>query len=407
MSEILPQPTDNDERRLWFDYIKAVNERRLQSTQRSGITSYVLLATLVGLFYRFGPAVPEFFTQSGKVRAAVAIFVLLTVILLGFSIGMAALEIFCAGEGEFRATPKSAETLIPFFVGVGSFCGAVVILLEVWVAISTFSQMKFAKVVVITNAVWLAVNIIYPIARYRQLARKAKNIKNPLPRFGLFRQPRWSSLLGSCLAFTWTVLGMIALIQYLRTLPNYGIPPFKAAGMGVVVISIISFMVLRSLGDAIQSQYFGLERDIVLNRMAPSEISDRYLRDLSGPDMAQWLDDSLVTLDRKEEHLQLETKSAQEKLKEISQIRVEYGTERKQRAETAILRLRKALDDCLSQYDALTFQADFFLNTYKTQEENVALRERFTILKEKFLAYKERASETLNVLDELAKITQT
>jgi hypothetical protein len=86
MPEIPQNLNDNEERKLWFEYIKTLNERRLQSSQRSGVTTYVLVATLIGLLYRFGPDVPQFVTQPDKVRAAVTSFVLITVIVFSFLI---------------------------------------------------------------------------------------------------------------------------------------------------------------------------------------------------------------------------------------------------------------------------------------------------------------------------------
>jgi hypothetical protein len=203
----------------------------------------------------------------------------------------------------------------------------------------------------------------------------------------------------------WFVLGGISLVRYLKTLSNYGLQPFKAASVDLIFISIVSYMILRSLGTANQHRYLGLERDIVLNRMAPAEIRDRYLRDLSGPDMAQWLDDAFVSLDLKEEHLKRERDSAREKLTEITGINAEYRAERKPRAVAVAEKLRGAIHDCMSQYDVLTFQTEFFVDSYKTQEENEALKERFKLLKERHGAFKEKVSETLKVYDELTKIS--
>jgi hypothetical protein len=53
-------PESFDERKLWFDYVKTLNERRLHSAQKSGLTAYGLLVLLGGLLYKFVPQVPLF-----------------------------------------------------------------------------------------------------------------------------------------------------------------------------------------------------------------------------------------------------------------------------------------------------------------------------------------------------------
>jgi hypothetical protein len=395
---------DSDDRKLWFDYIKTLNERQLQAAQRSGITSYVLLGTLLGLLYRFGPALPGFIAKPENVGNSIVIFTLLTVVLSSFFFTVLALQAYLGGEGEFRAVPKSSEGAISVVYGILILVGAVGISLEVWIGV--LSADRFRRYVLFVHAAWLTVNVVYPIFRYRQHARKAKDIKNPLPRFDVLRMPPWTGLIACVLTVIWFVLGGISLIRYLRTLSNYGLQPFKAASVGIILISIVGYMILRSLGKSNQHRYFGLERDIVLNRMTPAEIRERYLRDLSGPDMAQWLDDAFVTVDSREEHLNRERDSAQEKLKDIAAINAEYRVERKERAEAVAQGLRKAIDDCMSQYDVLTFQTVFFAGSYKTQEENEALEQRFKLLKVKIGVFKEKVSEALKVCDQAMKLIE-
>src|SRR5258706_9888938 len=60
----------SDERKLWFDYIKTLNERRLHSAQRSGLTAYGMLVVLAGLLYKFFPEVPHFVATPGIMRVS-------------------------------------------------------------------------------------------------------------------------------------------------------------------------------------------------------------------------------------------------------------------------------------------------------------------------------------------------
>ncbi len=91
-------------------------------------------------------------------------------------------------------------------------------------------------------------------------------------------------------------------------------------------------------------------------------------------------------------------------MKEISAISVDYPAERKERAALAINRLRKALEDCVYQYDVLSFQTNFFVQSHKTPEENEALNKRFTAWAKKYTAFRPKAAEATKVLAELTKI---
>ena len=165
-------------------------------------------------------------------------------------------------------------------------------------------------------------------------------------------------------------------------------------------------MVLRFLGNTSQHKFLGLERDIVLNRLTSAEIRSRYLRDLSGPDMAQWLDDAFVTLDQKEEHLNREQESAQGEVNEIASINAEYQLERRGRVKSVADKLKKALDDCLPQYKILTFQTGFFVDGYTTQEEKDALVKKFAVLDARAGEFEKKAEAALNLLDSLSKLAE-
>jgi hypothetical protein len=100
------RPGDYDERKLWFEFLKTVNDRHLQSAQRSGITSYVLVATILGLLYKFGPKFPSFYHGAGNLRSCGILFVLLGIGLSSLLFILASVMIASAGDSEFRATHR-------------------------------------------------------------------------------------------------------------------------------------------------------------------------------------------------------------------------------------------------------------------------------------------------------------
>src|ERR1700730_2878694 len=118
MLDRLSGTNDDDERKLWFDYIKTLNERQLQASLRAGLTTYVLLATAVGLIYRFGPHLPPFLAQPGDRKSSITVFALLVGVLSSVQMSVAGLVGYLGGEDEFRAVPKSREHALPVVVGI-------------------------------------------------------------------------------------------------------------------------------------------------------------------------------------------------------------------------------------------------------------------------------------------------
>jgi hypothetical protein len=398
------QTSDADDRRLWFDYIHALNERQLQESQRSGITTYVLAGALVALVYRFGPHLPQFLTQTGAFRASVTISVLLTVALTNFAMMVGIVGRLLAGGDEFRAVPKSRQALIPFVYGTGVFMILVFAAVESWLAVSTAD--RFIKCVLVANALFWAFASVSFLVLYGRAAKKAKTLRSLLPHFDLFRQPPTARLIGLVLPLAWLLLATGCLIRYVKSLPGYGLQPFKAASVGLIVLWIVAYLIHRNFSDASRQKHFGLERDIVLNRMTSSEIRERYLCDLSGPDMAQWLDDALARLEAKEKQLEGERDWAQKSVGEIAAIDSGYRVERKTRAKSAAERLDRAIDGYISQCKALTFQTEVFVNSYMTDDEIKALRERFEVLKTRTRTLTERVESSRAVLSDLAKLME-
>src|ERR1041385_2269813 len=70
--------SENEQKKIWFDYIKTLNERRLQSALRSGLTTYLLVAVLAGMAYKFVPLLPAFLKAPGSVRATTTFLLLET-----------------------------------------------------------------------------------------------------------------------------------------------------------------------------------------------------------------------------------------------------------------------------------------------------------------------------------------
>jgi hypothetical protein len=96
--------------------------------------------------------------------------------------------------------------------------------------------------------------------------------------------------------------------------------------------------------------------------------------------------------------------SARDKLNEITKIDAQYHTERRERARQLFEELRKAISDCVSQFDALITQSKFFAETYKTEEETQVFKQKINHLKERHDTFKEKASVAYGLMEQLGQI---
>src|ERR1039458_2267651 len=106
-----PSRSDIEEKKIWLGYIKTLNERRLQSAQRSGFTTYLLLVVLGGIAYRFIPRLPLFVKTPGSVSAAATFFLLQTDLIFFAAIILSVFTAYCVGDIEFRLIPEHRRRL--------------------------------------------------------------------------------------------------------------------------------------------------------------------------------------------------------------------------------------------------------------------------------------------------------
>src|SRR5712691_3870501 len=145
MLDTLPKPNDIDERKLWFDYIKTLNERQLHNSQRTGITTYVLVATLLGLVYRFGPQAPQFLIDYDKASVSATFFVFEAILFISVARIVIWLLAYCRGASEFRALTASHHAASRVVLGILTVIAIAFAYLAIRVARSNPSLSSFGK----------------------------------------------------------------------------------------------------------------------------------------------------------------------------------------------------------------------------------------------------------------------
>jgi hypothetical protein len=159
------------------------------------------------------------------------------------------------------------------------------------------------------------------------------------------------------LLFAIAALALGTLFVFIRELgKTLWLLPFGAATQFLAELAILLFLFVRALTSPAQTIYGTLERDIVLDNLAPSEIRSRFIREALGPTLGDWFE----TLNQKycdavSKIIEL-TNSVKPRLEEIESIDSHYALERNGRAEKLRTELREGIAPQISEIRGITFQ---------------------------------------------------
>lgn len=370
-----PSSSDREQKKIWFDYIRTLNERRLQSAQRSGFTTYLLLAALAGIAYRFIPRLPSFLKTPGSVRAA-ATFFLLEIDLLCFAgYALFVLAAYCAEGMEYRIIPEHRRRTTQIGIAILIVLMATLAVAHVLI-IWRFSVASpwVRRGLTVLGLYWIS-NVISVIWKEARKIKKSLANKVLIPRFSALEfEPNllMSSLLTAVTGLLAVVSGA-SLVFYFRSFSTDWTEPWKAASVSLGFILLSLYMLNRwglSIGG---NNYLELERDILLQDLSVEEIRTTFLKQLIGLDASQWLDGLLTELKMSNEELEKSYESGRKQLQEIQGIDAAYLAERLSRANKLIDELDKQTDKHKLQLEQLSFRLELFFDTYLGPKERQAL----------------------------------
>jgi hypothetical protein len=329
-----PLSDEREQKRLWLDYIKTLNERRLQSAQRSGFTTYLVLAALAGVAYRFIPKLPSFLEIPGSVRSA-STFLMLETDILFFAAGvLAMIATYCNQGMETRVIPEHRRRVTQFAVIILIFLVAVIAaghLLVVW---RLAPSSPWVRRGLITLCVFWFANLLAVTWKEIRMIRKSVANRVPIPRFSALEiEPTlFHSFLGIAMfGLPGTVAGF-SLVLYARSFSADWSLPWKAASTSLAFIGLAFYLLNRFALSIGQDSYFELERDVLLKDLSVEDIRTTFLRQFVGLDAAQWLDGLLSELKASNEDSKHSIELGRKQLSEIRGIDVTYLAERVSRA---------------------------------------------------------------------------
>src|SRR5260370_6657108 len=178
-----PLPNDSGERKLWLDYLKGLNDRRLQSARNSGLTNYALVALLGAALFWSIQRLPWLLSIPGAVHASMVSFVFAANAVLYCLLSYILLLYYCVGEIENRVRPEPQRRIQNTLLGITSLARMAFTLFQLWAGIRLMFPSRFTKWSVLGFGLWWALNIAYSIAKGAKTLRRALKSKIALPHF--------------------------------------------------------------------------------------------------------------------------------------------------------------------------------------------------------------------------------
>jgi hypothetical protein len=354
---------------LWFDYIKTLNERSLQAAQRSGATTYVLLAVFAALVFKFAPRFPQFLSDKQDLRIGAALLMFELDVVIYFAAMQILLFMYAEDANPSRLLSESSKRYrVVIYAAVASIVAAI-IAVHIAVLLKCDLHSRFVRITIYVVLTWWLLNFATPLVQEAKLILKARKHKVPIPRFdsNVF-PPGWPRLVGAVVYLALLALVVAALTVYCSKLGDHWVRPAKAAALLLVCLAILIYTFVRGSTRIAREQYFDLERDILLLQLDAPAIKTRFERELIGLPIAHWLDELVEQFNRSNTALVEKWNSFRQRFESIKQIEADY-------ADAQNLRFSQLLEDINKEFtnqkafDEFDFKLDIFLSGYKNARD--------------------------------------
>ncbi len=354
-----PQSTADSQRKLWFEYLSKLNDREIQSASASGFTPWALVAVAAAIIYQCVPQIPAFLSIPGVAKTSVLILLLEidTLFFVGCSI---VFMIVYSGpnltsrllpEHNIRAarTRTSALRILVAGVAVAHF-----------LVFRQVSNFRFVRGVLFAYGLLWFVNLAFGIWQDFKMAREAKKLGLPLPAFTVTKGSAvMATPVGALIVFVLGAIPLTALFLYVRSLARAGAPWVSLLGATadvLVVVAVLGTLFVLAVNSESRGIFLALERDIVLENFSPSEIRERFMRDIFGHSVGDWLE--TVFQKRRESIVRMIalTESMMPHVEEIEALDTNFPIERAGRAERLKAELDARSTVCAQELRGFVFQ---------------------------------------------------
>jgi hypothetical protein len=354
-------PSEDADRKLWFDLLSKINDRNLQTARASGATTWVLLGVAAAIIYRGVPALPSILSSRALLTETSVIFVLVFDFLMMLCLALAFVALYVEGQREMRMQTelsKRAKNVLLLFGVVVLF---VISVMHIWLAAKITTGVAMRSVLIAFGFLW-ALNILLPIAKTLRAVWAAKRLNAVLPAFDGVSVPTIARPFVGCAFLLLSIVPCWVLLRYLRLLsqsPTGMILPLGAASHFLTLLVVCFILFGRAfIAAPHRDAFLALERAILVEELRPSDIKARFVTQLLGPSAADWLQKIADRAKAADVRLSAAVTRIQPRIAEVEAISIEYPLERIGRLNLLVDELKAASDEHTAELDACIFQLE-------------------------------------------------
>jgi hypothetical protein len=379
--------------KFWLDYISKLADRSAQAHKDSGATNWVLIGVAAAILYRTFERIPEVLSAW---NAAYLIFMLELNVVLCVAGLLASLGSYVVKETEKRLLPKSVGNLqrvatiaitgIEFLVGV--------------LQLSLARSIQHAPWIRWTLAIFglfYVSNAIYAVVRGFRRYRSAKKLGIPYPQFrsGQLAYPVALMLVFGALLIV-SILGMGHYFMGFSS-AIAALTPLGAATYSLVFLGIMAVLFARMMNAASMQAYSSLEQAILLENLSVTEIRNRFVEELLGSGVKEWLQGLVSSIDREQATLAIELQGVKGRMQELGV----SGPIPKDVQRELIMKVVTAVKERQAALHRYTLQMEAFINSGLSESDRRLLELIKDDLHQKVDRIKEGASDSLKLVDQI------
>ena len=367
--------SEDAHRKLWFDYLTKLNDRNLQSARATGVTVWVLLGVAVAIVYRCVPLIPGFLSTENALKSAATIFLLELDAILHFLGTFAVLLYLCGLTPEGRLVPDSAKKLNWVSQCVAIFALTCFALAHFWLGVHQIKPLGVRLVLLGFGLLWVT-NVTLVIRGMVKKIQEGRKYKFRAPLFALPSAHNLPFLMtASVLLGVGALSGVLYYLRSLATVPTGWVLPLGAANHCIILVVIVWILFQRAGQYPRKNAYRQLERDVVLEQLGVGEIKARFIAQILGSSVGEWLRSLDEQYSQSEKRTERLAESFNDRISEIEQIPVTFFLERQGRAKKLLEEYSSAVRAEAEPVQAALIQIKQLINEANlTDQENQMLK---------------------------------
>jgi hypothetical protein len=361
------------ERRLWFDFISKLNDRSLEQSNRSGATTWVLTGLVGAIMYKSVPLVSSFLSVPGDLNLAIVL------LFLGFDLSLSLL-VFVAGTMMYVHGPQKRRLWPERTVRAKSVKNDFVLVISLLLAVcqiyvgAKFVGSSLTKWNLVGFGVWWGINSLTGIFKRLLKSKRARQRKIKAPEFtGFELGTDWGPMVLCVFSVPFSGLASYVCFEFIQRLGHSGVNwvvPLGAAVQFATICCIVAALFFRSVDQVVKSAFLNLEQSIVVENLSPAEIRTRFVTELLGPEVGEWLQEITKGLALAGEKLLDAVNSYNQQIRDIEQISEDYSLERRGRAQKLVTQITRVGTEHKAAVDRCAFELKQYLGLVLSDEES-------------------------------------